>query len=178
MVERLLSLDARLSRQLSLRPGSGWWFLFRLAAHLGDGPLVFGGLALGYGLGWLWANPQLRQAVIFITLIVLVAMIVVTLIKFRVRRQRPRPPGEFVTFQYDAYSFPSGHAARLAALATTMMFFDFLPGWSFMALAASVAVARVAVGIHYLSDVIIGMGLGILVAGAGLALLLYLSPLG
>jgi undecaprenyl-diphosphatase len=91
------------------------------------------------------------------------------------RRQRPQPPGEFVTFQYDIYSFPSGHAARLAALAVSVMFFDVLLGWSLVVLAICVVVARIAVGIHYVSDVVIGLGLGALVAWAGLVLLSYVS---
>ncbi|MBI1879571.1 MAG: phosphatase PAP2 family protein [Chloroflexi bacterium] len=128
-----------------------------------------------YGLGWLGAKAQLCQVVLMMALLVLAAMLLVTLIKFTVRRRRPRPPGEFVTFQYDAYSFPSGHAARLAALAVSVMFFDPLLGWGFVGLAIGVAGARIAVGIHYLSDVIIGLGLGALVAWAGLTLLPYLS---
>lgn len=143
-------------------------------AHLGDGPLVFGGLGLVYSVGWLAASVQLRQTVLMIVLPVLAAMIGVTLIKFMVRRQRPQPPGEFVTFQYDIYSFPSGHAARLTALAVSVMFFDILLGWSLVALAVCVVVARIAVGIHYISDVVVGLGLGALVAWAGLALLPYL----
>jgi undecaprenyl-diphosphatase len=144
-------------------------------AHLGDGPLVFGGLGLVYGVGWLGANVQLRQTVLMTIFLVLAAMIVVTLIKFMARRQRPQPPGEFVTFQYDIYSFPSGHAARLAALAVSVMFFDVLLGWSLVVLAICVVVARIAVGIHYVSDVVIGLGLGALVAWAGLVLLSYVS---
>ena len=177
MVDRLLNFDAKLSHWLSLPLESHWRQLARVVAHLGDGPLVFGGLGLAYGLSWLLDQAQLSQEILTITLIVLAAIIVVTLIKFGIRRQRPRPPGEFVTFQYDAYSFPSGHAARLAALSASMIFFHPNLGWVFVPLTLSVAVARVAVGIHYVSDIIIGLALGALVAWAGLALQSQLSPL-
>lgn len=139
-------------------------------AHLGDGPLVFGGLGLVYAWSWLEAKPHLGQAVLLMALIVLVVIGIVTLVKYGVRRERPRPPGEFVTFQYDAYSFPSGHAARLTALATSVMFFDPLLGLFFAALALGVAAARVLVGVHYLGDIIVGLGLGLLIAWGGLAL--------
>lgn len=175
-LDRLLGLDARLSRQLYLPPESSWWSRARLVAHLGDGPLVFGGLGLVYSLGWLGGKPQLCQASLLIALIVLAVMGVVTLVKFGVRRQRPRPPGEFVTFQYDAYSFPSGHAARLTALAASVMFFDPLLGLVFGALALSVAAARVLIGIHYLSDIIVGLGLGLLIAWEGITLFSSLLP--
>lgn len=169
-LDRLLGLDAWLSRQLYLPPESNWRSRVGLVAHLGDGPLVFGGLGLVYSLGWLGSKPRLCQAVLLIALIVLAVMGVVTLVKFGVRRQRPRPPGEFVTFQYDAYSFPSGHAARLTALAASVMFFDPLLGLVFGVLALSVAAARVLVGIHYLGDIVIGLGLGLLIAWEGIML--------
>ena len=106
VVEQLLRLDARLSQQLCLPPESGWRRWAGLVAHLGDGPLVFGGLGLVYGLGWLADAGSLRQAAIVLALLVLAAILVVSLVKFGVRRQRPQPPGEFVTFHYDVYSFP------------------------------------------------------------------------
>jgi undecaprenyl-diphosphatase len=136
--------------------------------------LVFGGLGLVYELSWLAAKAQLRQAILVIALLVLIVAPLVTLIKFVVRRQRPQPPGEFVSFQYDVYSFPSGHAARLAALAVSVMFFNLPLGWSFVGLAVGVAAARVAVGIHYISDVLVGLGLGALVAWTVQTLRLYL----
>lgn len=170
-IERLLNLDVRLSQQLSLLPGSNRRRWVGWVAHLGDGPLVFGGLGLVYGLGWLGLAVHLHQAVLMTALLIVAVMAVVTLTKFVVRRPRPQPPGEFVTFQYDAYSFPSGHAARLAALAVGLMFFDRFLGWSLIVLAVSVAAARVTLGIHYVSDVVIGLALGALLAWAGLALL-------
>lgn len=167
-VEQLLSLDIRLTQQLTLPIESNWRQWAGLVAHLGDGPLVFGGLGLVYGLGW-WANASLLcQTVLVLVALVLAAVLIVTLVKFGVRRRRPHPPGEFVTFAYDVYSFPSGHAARLAALAVGVLFFDTFLGWSLIILALSVALARVLAGVHYLSDILIGLTLGGLVAWVGL----------
>ena len=173
-MDRLLNFDAKLSQRLSLPPDSGWRQLARFVAHLGDGPLVFGGLGLAYLLAWLGGQARLCQEVLITALIILAAILIATLIKFVVRRQRPRPPGEFVTFQYDAYSFPSGHAARLAALAVSASFFDPILGWILIATTLSVAVARIVVGVHYLGDIVIGLALGVLVAWGGLTLLPYL----
>jgi undecaprenyl-diphosphatase len=133
-------------------------------AHVGDGAYVFGGLGLTYGLAWLLDNLGLRVAGLAVALMVLVTMGVVTLIKVAIRRPRPGPPGEFVAFHYDIYSFPSGHSARLATLAMGMAgFYPFL-GPLLWGLALFVALARIAVGIHYVSDVAVGLGLGALVA--------------
>ncbi|MCK6625806.1 MAG: phosphatase PAP2 family protein [Anaerolineae bacterium] len=174
-VEQLLILDAWLTQQLTLPLESNWRGWAGRVAHLGDGPLVFGGLGLVYGLGW-WADaPLLCQTVQVLLTLILAAILIVTLVKFRVRRRRPHPPGEFVAFAYDVYSFPSGHAARLAALAVGVLFFDTFLGWSLIILALSVALARVLVGVHYLSDILIGLTLGGLVAWVGLLAVKFLE---
>jgi undecaprenyl-diphosphatase len=121
-------------------------------------------------LSWFWQNSSLLWAVVITTLIVFTTLLTVTLVKFFVRRQRPRPPGEFVVFQYDAYSFPSGHSARMAALSASTIFFYPPVGWFLLIITLGVAIARIIVGIHYLSDVLVGLGLGITVAWIGITL--------
>ena len=176
-MDRFLAIDAAFSQKFVLPLGSDWRRLARLVAHLGDGPIVFGGLAIIYLLRRFWQNSFLYQVDLSILLIVLTAMMVVTLIKFIVRRERPAPPGEFVTFQYDAYSFPSGHAARMAALAVSIAFF--FPSFSLAmaAVALGVAIARVAVGIHFISDIVVGLAVGAIVAWADIQILEYLLSL-
>jgi len=173
-VKRLLAFDATFSQYLTLPPQSSWWQRARVLAHLGDGPYIFGVLGLGYLLGWLWPNPLLRQAALITTLSVLLTMGLVTLIKYLVRRERPRLPGEFVVFPYDRYSFPSGHSARMVALAVSALFFYPLFGWVLVMITLGVAIARIAVGIHYFSDVMVGICVGIFVAWGSLPLLLQI----
>jgi len=173
-MDRLLNLDAVFSQHFILPPESNRRQLAKFTAHLGDGPHVFGGLGLIYLIGWFNDGIHLCQNVLVIVLTILAAIIAVTLIKFIVRRQRPQPPGEFVTFQYDVYSFPSGHSARLAALAVSTIFFDPLLGWILVVIALSVAAARVAVGVHYVGDIVVGLGVGALVAWEGNSLLPYI----
>lgn len=140
-------------------------------AHLGDGPYVFSGLILACLLGWLRSDFHFCQNVLVIACMVLTAGLVVTLIKFVVRRQRPQPPGEFVTFHYDVYSFPSGHSARLGALAVGVLFWYPVGGMILAVIALGVAAARVGVGVHYLTDIVVGLGVGGLVAWQGSTLL-------
>lgn len=60
-------------------------------------------------------------------------------------------------------SFPSGHSASAAAFATGVLLESPLLGAPVTGLAAGVATSRVAVGAHYPSDVVAGVGLGVAV---------------
>jgi undecaprenyl-diphosphatase len=132
----------------------------RLVAHLGDGQYIFGGLLLFYLGGWLNHNLYLQQAALIIILIEGATFLIVTGLKFLIRRQRPNPPGEFVAFPHDKYSFPSGHAARMAALSLGVIFFYPAIGLSLMVITLGVSLARIGVGVHYLSDVAAGLSVG------------------
>ncbi|MEW5957747.1 MAG: phosphatase PAP2 family protein [Chloroflexota bacterium] len=160
MINRLSILDTYVSRQCALPAASSGWRLARLVAHLGDGPYVFGSLAGFYLLGWLLDEVYLRRATLFIILEIGLVMLMITVIKYLIRRERPRPPGEFVSFGYDAYSFPSGHAARMAALAVGVTVFFPGLGWPAVVIGLGVALARVAVGVHYVSDILVGLAIG------------------
>lgn len=168
MKKRLSRLDSKISKKFTLPRESPWWPWARFVAHVGDGPYVFGSLVIVYLVSLLWGNAYLQRADLITTAIVLVAVLAVTLVKFIVRRRRPRPPGEFVTFKYDSYSFPSGHSGRMAALAASSFFFYPALGLALVLVALSVAAARVAVGVHYLGDILAGFGVGTLVACVGM----------
>ena len=169
-MDRLIAFDAILSQRFVLPAGSGRWQLARFTAHLGDGPYVFSGLGLVYLLGWLLSDSYLSRAAATIIIIVLAVMLIITLIKFIVRRKRPARPGEFVAFDYDVYSFPSGHAARLAALAVSAASFFPALSWMVVIVALGVAVARVVVGVHYISDIVVGLAVGAGVAWGSIIL--------
>lgn len=79
---------------------------------------------------------------------------------------RPRPSAalgfEPLLMPSTGASFPSGHAAFFFALAAAIFFFDRRWGWWFLGFSAVNAVARVVVGVHWPSDVLIGALLGVL----------------
>lgn len=89
------------------------------------------------------------------------AALVMTL-KFLIRRRRPEGEWGSIYRNTDPHSFPSGHAARaflIALLATGLG-----PAWGALALwiwAPLVSLARVAMGVHYISDVVAGLAVGI-----------------
>jgi undecaprenyl-diphosphatase len=163
----LIELDARLSERMRIAEQPG--FLRTVAAvlaHSGDSWFWLAGLGL---LWWLGTDYWKGRALTMIVAILLTAL-VVFVVKLVVRRRRPE--GEWGKFyrSTDPHSFPSGHAVRAVMLAVVMLGLG--PLWLGLLLlvwAPLVGLARVSMGVHYLSDVLAGMLLGLVV---GVAVLL------
>lgn len=155
---RLLSLDARLSTRMVVAEQPGVLRTIAiLLAHSADSWFWL----LGLGVVW-WSGNMLwkDRAVAFIIGVLSTASVVLVL-KFVI--QRPRPLGEWgdIYRKTDPHSFPSGHAARSMMLA--VMAFGLGPAWFAGILAVwapLVAIARVAMGVHYLFDIIAGIVIG------------------
>lgn len=62
------------------------------------------------------------------------------------------------------YSMPSGHASFFFAFALSVYLVDKRMGSIFLGLTVLLSVARVFVGVHYPSDILVGMALGLAVA--------------
>ena len=78
--------------------------------------------------------------------------------------QRPYPPQPVcLTDGADtiATSFPSGHAAAVTVYAMTARRSDVLPAGVVAALAGAIAFSRVYLGTHYLTDTVVGVGIGL-----------------
>ena len=106
------------------------------------------------------------------TALVLVAGVIATGIlvhgiKLAVRRSRPEADWGASYRRVDPHSFPSGHAARVGAIGTfAALVWPPSVAITVAAWAMAVAASRVALGVHYVSDVLVGLALGTL---AGLA---------
>jgi undecaprenyl-diphosphatase len=165
----LIELDARLTQRLRIAENPGpLRTLASYLAHSGDSWFWLVGLAV---LWWLGTEFWKSLALILI-LAILIAATVVFILKLTVRRRRPE--GEWGKFyrNTDPHSFPSGHATRAMLLAVIMLGLG--PAWLGVLLliwAPLVGLARVAMGVHYLSDVAAGMLIG-LVIGAIVLLVL------
>jgi undecaprenyl-diphosphatase len=94
-----------------------------------------------------------------------VMIVVVMSIKFLVRRRRPEGEWGGIYRNTDPHSFPSGHAARAFLIAVVASGLGpigvAIVLWIWAPL---VALARVAMGVHYTSDIIVGAVLGIVIA--------------
>jgi membrane-associated phospholipid phosphatase len=162
----LLELDARLSDQLRVAEKPG--ILRNMAAFLAhSGDSWFWAAALI--LSWFFSNSAWKQWEVVEFFGILGLAGVVLAIKFLVRRERPQGEWGGIYRNTDPHSFPSGHAAR--ALLIAVIGSALGPIWLGAVLwiwAPLVALARVAMGVHYLSDVVAGAILGIIVALVGL----------
>jgi undecaprenyl-diphosphatase len=161
----ILELDARLSDRLRVAEQPG--LLRTLAvffAHSGDS--WFWGL--GLLLLWRLGDSFWKQwALILFAGIAALAVIVMS-IKFTVRRRRPEGEWGGIYRNTDPHSFPSGHAARAFLIAAFALGLG--PAWLAVLLclwAPLVSLARVSMGVHYVSDVIAGAILGIIVGLVG-----------
>jgi undecaprenyl-diphosphatase len=163
---RLLELDARLSAQMRVaeRPGL-LRSLSAVLAHSGDSWFWWAGLALLWWRGDSFWRPW--ALTMLLSIIALAAVVLVT--KFSIRRRRPEGEWGAIYRSTDPHSFPSGHAAR--AMLIAVLAIGLGPAWLAVLLCAwmpLVSLARVAMGVHYLSDVVAGAMLGAVAAGVAL----------
>lgn len=159
---RIEARDLRVMRRLNHWNAPRWFRVFMIVAtRMGDGWLWY---ALG-GTVLIWGGPGRFVAVGSAGLAVLSGIVLFLLLKRLSHRKRPceveqhcwaslLPPDEF--------SFPSGHSITAFAVAVCLGSFypEILVGLLFMA--ASIAVSRIVLGMHFLSDVIAGSAIGVL----------------
>jgi undecaprenyl-diphosphatase len=152
----MASWDRTTRDKLVMPVSSRWHWLPALGAHLGDGAVW---AVVGVGL-LVWGDAFLRGLTLVAALAVLGATAISTAVKYSVRRPRPLELAQFYAVNYDRYSFPSGHATRMAAIATVVGRFTpaLLPVGYLLALL--VALCRVVVGVHYPGDVLAGLLIG------------------
>lgn len=143
--------------------------LIGLAAHSGDTWLIL----LGLGLIWLIGDAAWHALAIQTIIAILVLAIFVGLIKFTFRRKRPEGDWGQIYRKTDPHSFPSGHAARAALL--VVLAFGLGPAWLGLLVlvwAIVVSLSRIVMGLHFVSDVVVGSLIGL---SAGLLTLAVLS---
>ena len=144
---------------------------FSIVSRLGDGVfwyVLMGALVLMDGIAGLAASAHLAATGV-------IALTLYRLLKHWTRRPRPFASDQRIqawVAPLDEFSFPSGHT--LHAVAFTLVAMAHYPalGWVLVPFTASVAASRVALGLHYPSDVIAATGIGSALA----ALSLWLVP--
>lgn len=88
------------------------------------------------------------------------ATVIVSILKFTVKRERNTSDINKIKQKIDPYSFPSGHISRIFAAVSP--FYNLLPAIIItFILGFLVSIARISKGYHYFSDCLIGAFTGI-----------------
>lgn len=158
---RLLTIDAALSRRMWVAEKPGLLrSLAVLFAHSGDSWFWGLGLLAVLVLG----PPEWKITAVWMLAGIFLTAVIVFSVKLTVRRRRPEGEWGQIYRRTDPHSFPSGHAARAVLVAVLgIALGPIWFGWGLLVWAPLVMLARVAMGVHYLSDVLAGalLGLGI-----------------
>jgi undecaprenyl-diphosphatase len=162
------SLDISILRLLY----SANWPPFWLTAALALSALGSGWMMLGLVPGLAMRKARAGAVAAIVTLALTGAA--VTLLKAVTSRVRPCHAMEWChTLPIDVpvdHSFPSGHAAGSFAFALFASRLDRRAAWFLVPLASLVALSRVALGVHYPTDVLAGALLGAAMGWAGASL--------
>ena len=164
MLHFIATGDHKLMRKLNNWPAPKWVRLWAIAAtRAGDGWLWYaiGLLILLFGGDERWIAVGSAASAAGIGTAVFVS------IKRLSGRKRPcdiAPHCWATLLPPDQFSFPSGHTITAFAVSVTLgMFYPvLLPALLFFAL--SIALSRIVLGMHFLSDVLAGAALGIILA--------------
>jgi membrane-associated phospholipid phosphatase len=173
-------LDARILLWLNGPVAAHPW-LFKAALLLTD---KLGDAATLATIAWLWfwrerasspdavsnavmTRTESRARVIVFAAAGMAAYVTARLIAFSVDADRPFAtflpvhgiPGAFEGLRTYG-SFPSDHAALLGALPVALLYWNRRVAWLWVAISALLVVARVAVGFHYPSDMVVGAAIG------------------
>jgi undecaprenyl-diphosphatase len=152
--------DHRLMRRVNGWKPPGWMRLWMVAATRGgDGWLWY---AMGAGIV-LAGGPGRFRALAAAVVAVTVVSALFLVLKRACGRKRPCALATHcwaTLLPPDRFSFPSGHTITAFAVAISLGVFypGVLPGLLFCA--ASVALSRILLGMHFLSDVLAGAALG------------------
>jgi len=148
----------------------GWEVgLLRLASRLGDG--VFWYALMGALVAW--HGRAALPAVLHMIVAGLAGTLIYKWLKGATERPRPYqvcPTICCLTAPLDRFSFPSGHTLHAVVFSLVVTAYYPALGWLVWPFTALVAASRLVLGLHYVSDVLVGGLLGAAVAGIALML--------
>jgi undecaprenyl-diphosphatase len=168
MLHYITTRDHRIMRRVNKWPAPKWVRLWAIAAtRAGDGWLWYlTGLAI-----LLFGGRERLTAIAAAGSAALVGVGVFTSIKKLSGRKRPceiEPHCWARLLPPDQFSFPSGHTITAFAVALGVSAFYPMLAPLLIFAALSIAVSRILLGMHFLSDVVVGA-----IIGSGLALTSY-----
>ncbi|MCX7920081.1 MAG: phospholipid carrier-dependent glycosyltransferase [bacterium] len=139
-------------------------------SFFGSGGVLAGIAGLLFLYGLLKDSNKTIQIAHQLIIALLITGIIICILKLTIGRIRPKLPnkGMFVFFpgftaQAGVQSFPSGHTAAIFSFAPIFTLLSPILGIIAYAMATLVAITRIHSDLHFITDVVIGAGLGILI---------------
>ncbi len=157
----ILQTDRKFSEYFQAHENRWLKKLFKAFSHLGAGALWIS----IYGLGFLFLGDRFHELILTLIFAELTGLIIIIILRYRIRRKRPSADYRcFFLTPWNKYSFPSHHAFRafLIAIIVETKYPGLFP-W-LMITAAIIGFSRIYLSKHYLSDVLAGMLLALVVA--------------
>ncbi len=153
--------DHRLMRRMNRWRAPRWIRIWMIAAtRLGDGWIWYSTAILLL----LFGGPQRFAAVASAALASVVGIAVFKALKRLSQRPRPcqiEPHCWSKVLPPDKFSFPSGHTMTASSVALVLTYFYPSLELALIFLALSIALSRIVLGMHFLSDVLAGIILGV-----------------
>lgn len=140
--------------------------VFGAASTVGDFSIIWHVIGLARAVG---SMARLQEAVFLSCALGVESLVVNQGVKRVFKRERPTVSGDerFDVRAPSTSSFPSGHASSATFAAILLVHFIGMPwGLAFVALALVVALSRVVVRIHHLSDIVGGILVGAVLGAA------------
>ena len=143
--------------------------VFALASRLGDGVGWYGLALLVLAVhGWVAVEPML--VMLFSGAIGVMVYLTIKRCTGRLRPLHRNERIEVSVAPLDQYSFPSGHTLHATNFGIQLLAFEPLLAPLVVPFALLVAVSRMVLGLHYLSDVLVGAAIGASIALVSLSL--------
>lgn len=162
MLDKIRRLDEKIALYVNVKFKHKYLdYFFVAATYLGSD--IF---AIGFILGFAFLPVNNMEAfALYAAISLILTSLTVSIIKNNVKRKRPFESIlelKSLKIGIDQYSFPSGHTAAAFSLAVTsaLVTSGHVASSIYVILALIVALSRVYLGVHYLSDVTVGALIG------------------
>ncbi len=149
---------------------------FQWMSRLGDGVvwyLLMGALAL-------FGGTRGATAALHLAATGLVSLVLYKGLKRWTRRPRPCAADARIRAwiaPLDEFSFPSGHTLHAVAFSFVAVAYFPVLAWVLVPLTASIAVSRVLLGLHYPSDVLAALGIGLVLGKSAMLASAAIGPM-
>lgn len=163
-------LDPYLTNWMSAFENDFFNFIFSIVTFFGSVYFVTPILILMF-FGYFYfkkKNKKISSGLLFISLSIIISWTITKILKVLFARYRPEAylidnlyGFSYFSFEFLENSFPSGHTTVAFAMMFSISYIFPKYRWLLMFLAALVGLSRIALGYHFLSDVIFGAFIGL-----------------